>query len=198
MCLLIESIYVKDGKFRNVSYHEKRLNETRQTLFSINQKLCLHAILSTVQFPLTGLFKCRIIYDKEIRSIEFQPYVSRPISTLKLIVDNEMDYRFKFLDRTRIDGLYNRRDTCDDILIVKNGWITDTSYANIVFKNDSGYFTPETCLLKGTMRSCLIDTGTIRPIRIKINEIENFSSFRLINAMLGFDSPTISVKNIFR
>ena len=62
------------------------------------------------------------------------------------------DYSFKFSNRKAIDDLLKFRNGCDDILIVRNGLITDTSYSNVVFRKDNMYFTPNFPLLNGTKR----------------------------------------------
>jgi 4-amino-4-deoxychorismate lyase len=88
------------------------------------------------------------------------------------------------------------RDDCDDILIVKKGNITDSSYSNIVFRRGKNWYTPWSALLKGTMRQNLIDNNKIFQEQIELEDIESFKSFKLINAMLEFDGPEIDVSNI--
>jgi 4-amino-4-deoxychorismate lyase len=45
---------------------------------------------------------------------------------------------------------------CDDIIIVRNGFVTDASYANLIFRKGDEWFTPATFLLAGTMRAFLL------------------------------------------
>jgi len=51
-------------------------------------------------------------------------------------------------------------------------------------------------LLKGTMRSKLLETNRIHEDEIRLKDIYNFESFKLINAMLEFESPELSLSNI--
>ena len=52
------------------------------------------------------------------------------------------------------------RGACDEILIIKDGHITDTSISNIVFRLPDGWWlTPFTPLLKGIMRTYLLESG---------------------------------------
>jgi 4-amino-4-deoxychorismate lyase len=197
MCQLVESIYLKDGIFRNLSYHEKRVKSTRQTLFSYTTNLSLQSVLASIQVPSNGLFKCRVLYDQEVRSIQFHPYQIHPVASLKLVEDNNIDYTYKYCDRNNINNLYAKKDNYDDVLIIKKGLVTDTSYANIIFRRKDTWFTPTSCLLNGTMRSYLIDNGSIKEASITKQSIGSFESFKLINAMVGFDLPEVSIRNIF-
>jgi len=89
--------------------------------------------------------------------------------------------------------LWNQRQNFDDVLIVKQGYITDTSYSNIVFWDGEKWITPETFLLPGTQRSRLIQEGLIFPAEVKPADIKYFSHAKLINAMLDFNlTPSIA------
>jgi 4-amino-4-deoxychorismate lyase len=196
MSQLIESIYLKDGVFRNLAYHEIRLNNARLSLFSAKKTINIAALLNDQRIPKKGLFKCRILYGLQIESIEFHPYVLRPTKSLKLVDDDSIEYHFKYSDRKRIDELYGLRGECDDVLIVRQGLITDTSYANIVLKKGDQWITPAAPLLAGTMRSFLLEKKTLVEEEIKSKDLRNFVSFKLINSLIGFDMPEIAIDNI--
>lgn len=196
MSRLIESIYLKDGSFRNLSYHQQRVDEACMTLFAMDEKIDLKRILFQSNIPQQGLYKCRIVFDMKVHKIEFQPYAIRKIKSLKMVDGNSIDYRFKFENREAIDNLFSQRQLCDDVLIIKDGLVTDSSYANIVFKLTDKWVTPNTPLLKGTMRQRLLDKGVISEVTILRKDIHAFTSFKLINSMIGFDMPEVPVKNI--
>jgi len=88
------------------------------------------------------------------------------------------------------------RQASDDILIVKRGLVTDSSYANIVFRRGKHWYTPWSALLKGTQRTKLLERDVIHEEEIRVEDIETFETFKLINAMLEFESPEIDVSNI--
>jgi 4-amino-4-deoxychorismate lyase len=90
------------------------------------------------------------------------------------------------------------RGDCDDILIVKRGMVTDSSYSNVVFRGSYGnWVTPATYLLPGTRRASLIQQGLISETDISINDITKYTELKLINAMMGLDDTEgIPVKNI--
>ena len=127
--------------------------------------------------------KCRIVYRDKIDEITFEEYTPKVVKSLKL-VEASPDYSFKFADRTALNSLLAQKGDCDEILIVRNGCITDTSYSNVVFRRESEFFTPDTYLLNGTKRQLLLKNGVIREKRITVENIGEFEEVILINAML--------------
>lgn len=182
----IETIKVKDGVFYNLALHSARLERTAISFFGIAPPL----IVSEQMIPealKTGLVKCRVTYSRQILSIEFEPYTFRRISSITLIDNNIIDYSYKSIDRKSINDLYSQKRDADDILIVKNGLITDTSYANVVFENSDGLFTPQSYLLKGTKRQDLLERGVIKELEISKKDMFSFSKLYLINAMIDLE-----------
>lgn len=135
---------------------------------------------------------------REHFQLEFQVYIPKPIKTLQLIHEDSIDYHLKWADRKSLTNLYQKRGDCDDILIVKNGWITDTYYCNVAFKNDQRWITPHLPLLKGTQRQYLLDHGRIQEAPIRVKDLSSFTEVKLFNALLNWDhAPTLSVKQIY-
>ena len=198
MSLLIETIRLADGAFNNLPYHEVRMNRAWLELFPQAQPFVLSEMLSKQKFPKSGLYKCRVTYDTEWRGVEFIPYEIREVQTLKLVYDNTISYKHKFKDRKNLERLFVQRGECDEVLIIRNGLVTDTSYANILFIKGNEWFTPSSCLLQGTMRQCLIDRKKVIVKEIREDEIQTYDSFKLINAMLRDDAREIPVNNIWQ
>jgi len=195
MCRLFETIRITDGKPVNLELHEKRLNRSRRKLYNLHDDLRLSDYIRVTEDCLSGVFRCRIIYGQEVLSTEFTPYVPAAVRTLRLVHADTLAYDHKYLDRSSLTGMINR-ELADDILIVKKGKITDTSYSNIVFSDGKQWFTPDTPLLCGTMREKLLADGIIKAKRITIDTLSQFTHFRLINAMLGFGAPLLPIANI--
>ena len=144
----IESIRVCDGKFCSLEWHLRRI---RQTIAYWQYPLDLSILSWQVPEELgSGIFKCRIVYDSKIREMTYSPYQPRIIRSLKLVDGEALDYAFKYEDRSVIMRLLQLKESCDDILITKGGYITDTSYSNVVLENSEGLFVPHTFLLNGT------------------------------------------------
>jgi 4-amino-4-deoxychorismate lyase len=165
-------------------------------LCGVQDGIDLEAFLSNVDRPQQGLYKCRMVYDDQTRAVEFLPYTPKQISSLRIVEHDRISYEFKYRDRSTLDRLYALRRQCDDVLIVRKGLVTDTSYANIVFRRGDRWFTPWSALLKGTMRANLLEQNRVEEEEIRVEEIGTFQTFKLINALLEFDSPEIDVSNI--
>ena len=196
MSLLIESIKLLDGQFHNLFYHEQRMNRALKMLCGVQDNFDLEEFLNQIEKPEEGLYKCRLEYDDLSKKVEFVPYQPKSIKTLRIVEHDRISYEFKFKDRKLINRLYELRKDCDDILIVKRGFVTDSSFSNIVFKRGKRWLTPWSALLKGTMRTKLLERNLIHQEEIRVDDISSFESFKLINAMLEFDSPEIEVSNI--
>jgi len=196
MSRLIESIRLEHGRFHRLHFHQARVDRSLVELFQMKGAINLADEFSKQIVPKAGLYKCRVVYREQIETIEFIPYEAKHIQSLKLIHDHEIDYAYKFEDRSRINMLLEQRQFCDDILIIKNGLVTDSSFSNIIFFDGYKWVTPRTPLLKGTMRQFLLEAAEIKEETITIQDIPSFKTFRLINAMLGFDGPEIDVSKI--
>lgn len=196
MSRLIESIKLLDGKFHNLFYHEQRMLRSLDLLFGSNEDFQLEKFLSRIAYPKQGLFKCRIVYDDSAKEASFIPYEPRAIKLLRIVEHDLISYEFKFFDRNTINRLFDLREQCDDILIIRRGMVTDCSYSNIVFRKGNTWCTPWSALLKGTMRQNLLEKNSIQAEEIKKKDIRSFDACKIINAMLEFDSPEIPVSNI--
>ena len=130
MCQFIETIRIEDGQVYNLSYHTARMNRTR-----------------------AAFWKCRIVYGKEIKEVGYTPYQMRMVSSLRPVASDTIDYSYKSTNREELNDLFARRGKADDILIVKDGYLTDTSIANIALYDGHTWYTPAHPLLQGTKRS---------------------------------------------
>ncbi|HHU26475.1 MAG TPA: hypothetical protein GXZ56_07640 [Bacteroidales bacterium] len=140
--------------------------------------------------------KCSVVYHEQILSITFAAYRQKKIDSLKL-VEADVDYSFKFSDRSSLSTLLQEKGDCDEILIVKNGCITDTSFSNVVFGKDNQFFTPDSYLLNGTKRQQLLREGKIRATRVTVENLHCFDKVYFINSMLDIeDSARLSIEKI--
>jgi len=195
MSRFIETIRLQDGVFYNLFQHEQRMRRTLQYVHGEGD-VNLEELLDATTRPDSGLYKCRVVYDEVERQIEFVPYEARRVASLKLVEDNYIQYEFKYQNRDRLNKLFSHRNDCDDVLIIKKGMVTDTSYANVAFKRGKEWITPWNCLLRGTMRQKLLDENVIKEELITLKDIGRFESVKLINSMLGFDAPEIEISKI--
>ncbi|MDQ7043572.1 MAG: aminotransferase class IV family protein [Sulfurimonas sp.] len=176
----LETIKIVDGVALHLEYHQERLNKALKT----SNVYELEKLLSP---PSNGLYRCRIVYDLKEIEIEYLRYEKRTITTLKLIFNETLVYDKKYVNRDAINRLVEKKEKCDDILIIKNGLVTDTSIANIAFYDGEYWFTPKSALLEGTCRARLLKEGKIIATDIKVEDIKNFKKIALMNAMIDFD-----------
>jgi 4-amino-4-deoxychorismate lyase len=181
--MLVETISIIDGKALHLGYHQERLNRSQKALFSSFTPINLDEIIKPPSS--NRQLKCRVIYADDLIDISYSTYQPRVVKNLKLI-ESEIDYRFKYSNRDELNKLFAQKGNADDILIVKNGLITDTSIANIAFWDRDMWITPKLPLLRGTTRERLIKNGFLIQRDIFVDEIKNFESFALMNAMIGF------------
>jgi len=180
--LLLETIKIKNGEISNLYYHQQRVNKSRQTLYKMNDIL---DISKHIIAPEKGLYRCRVIYHTHIHAIEYIPYTPKTIQSLK-IVPTQLEYALKYLNRVNINALVHTHQNFDDILFEKNGYICDTSIANIAFFDGIQWVTPKNPLLPGTMRSKLLEEGFLIEKNIRKEALSSYSQVALMNAMIGF------------
>jgi 4-amino-4-deoxychorismate lyase len=184
MSLFFETIKVQSGKIYNIKEHNLRLNNTIESYFNTTSSIDLATIILPPNDQI--LYRCRVIYSSYIKDIQFLPYIVKDISSFKVIYSDIL-YEFKYLDRSLIDRLLLDRGYCDDILIVgSDGFVKDTSIANIAIEKNGVWFTPLTPLLKGTVREKLIKKNILHERDITIEDIKNADNFAIMNAMIDF------------
>lgn len=197
MCQLFETIKCIDGKLFNMEFHQARFEKACREFFGFSTHINLIDSIEIPEFAKTGICRCRVTYSKQIDKIEFIPHQFREIKSLKLIEDNNIDYRFKFDNRERLNLLFEKRGICNDIIIVKNGCITDSFAANLVFFDGKIWWTPDTPLLLGTQRTRLIKEGKIFECKITLANLKKFKQVGLINAMQNLEMmPVIQFHHI--
>jgi len=180
--LLLETISIKSGEAQHLQYHNQRFNKTRKELFDIDMPFDLQSIIKA---PDQHRYRCRILYNQSIQLIEYIPYLPKKIEKIKVIESN-IEYNYKYENRTEFNELLALYPQNDELLLVTNGLVTDTTIANIAFLNNGAWVTPQKPLLEGTTRQRLIDEGFLRAIEIKYSEIPHFDGVALMNAMVGF------------
>ena len=190
MYQFIESIKIENGQAFLLNLHQQRIY---QTFANFHHKciINLHALLSSLQPPQKGLYKWRIIYNLNGNfEHQFVPYSFTEIKDFELVDNNEINYSFKYFDRTHLDTM-KKQSLAQEIIIVKKGFITDTTFSNLIFLKDGIWHTPKTFLLNGVQRLSLIHLGIIQETEINLEKLKEFSHFQIINAMNDFNSSFI-------
>jgi len=197
MSLFFETIKLNQGKLKNLEYHQERFEQTRLQALGLKGHPLLEELIQIPEGLEKGLFKCRVSYEKEIVLVEYEPYTYRKVQSLKIVHSDSIDYGFKYADRSELEKLFQKREECDDILVVKNACISDSFFANLVLWDGSIWTTPDTPLLPGTMRASLLKKGLIKESRITPEDLAGYQKFKLINAMNDLEhAPEISIESI--
>ncbi len=191
MFRFFETIKIIDGLMQNIDYHQNRMDDT--LIFYGEQN---NFFISETQIPeeyKRGLVKFRLDYDSQNYKTEFSFYKKRNIRSLKIISYDDIEYPFKFNDRKMFLHLLSKKQDCDDILIVKDGKITEASFCNVILFDGDKWFTPDSPLLNGTCRQRMLKAGKIEEKTILRSDLSSFQSLVLINSMIGenFEDPIL-------
>lgn len=195
MCLLFETIACKNGILQNLEWHTARMNRSRKILFNSISILSLEEIIPP-DHTKNSFWKCRVQYDRFLGPISFAPHQPKPIKTLRL-VESDIEYGLKYHNREKVDELYNQRDGSDDIIIIEQGRVTDTSIANILLYDGRQWVTSDSPLLEGTMRAQLLEKGKIKVRAVYKKDLFTYKKLMLINALNPFDeSKAIDISSV--
>jgi 4-amino-4-deoxychorismate lyase len=177
--LYFETIKCDDYEVFNLEYHLKRVVKT------IGKELNLAEYIYP---PSEKLLRCKLVYnDDEIINVEFFEYKKREIKSFKIVKRDHIDYSKKYLDRTELEELFLKKENSDEVMIFKNGLLTDTSIANIAIEVENIWYTPKTSLLNGTSRQRHLDNRNIFEKDIDEEFLKKASRIALMNAMIDFD-----------
>jgi 4-amino-4-deoxychorismate lyase len=173
-----ETIKCDNEEVFHLEYHNKRITKT----------VGLNIYLQDYIYPPSSqLLKCKVIYDKSgIIDIFYTPYTPKDIKTFKLVYDDDITYKYKQSNRKDIESLVKKKDDADEIIIVKNDLITDTSIANIAIFDGQHWLTPKAPLLEGTTRHRLIDEDKLVETNISVDKLIQAKKIALMNAMIDF------------
>ncbi len=181
MFSFLETICVENGLPKNLFYHQKRVDDTFKRFFHAFKPFSIEKKLAILIIPADGVQRCRMIYEQEIQSIEFIPYIEKKISTLKIVPADKFDYRFKWSDRSYFQLTLAENCHSDEVIFQKNGLIQDCTIANLAFLKEGIWHTPKNPMHWGTTRNRLIDEHLIQEHDIKVSELHLYSHICLIN-----------------
>lgn len=196
MCQFIETMCVEQGKIINLDYHLERIKNTRKQFWNTKKTVPTDQ-LSALAATQNCRAKLRFTYDKEnIYDLSCTPYKTRKIERFKLLESNDIEYRYKSVDRSVLNLLKTQTKPTDEIIIVKQNRLTDTSYTNIALFDGSQWITPSTPLLKGTRRAQLLDAGRLIEREVLATDLKSFQSISPINAMMDLKELVLPISSI--
>ena len=129
MCRFIETIRLEHGRILHAGYHNRRLNATRRAWWGEMPDLHVEDYIVP---EYTERTRCRIVYGREIESVEYFAYQPRQVRRLRLLAYDTIEYRYKQADRSLLDQLYALRGEADDVLIVREVSVISPSRTRIL------------------------------------------------------------------
>ena len=194
--LLLESLKIERREIKYLEYHLDRMVYSMKSIFDAEINIDFAPIEKELEGLTEGVYKLRIVYNNSFFRYKIKPYKKTEIKSLQLVKGNELDYKFKFVDRKILNELYSQRKEADDILIVKSGMITDSYYCNVAFLKEGKWYTPHLPLLHGTKRKQLLEKGLISEEAIAEHNLRKYEKVRLFNAIIEFGDIEIDISNI--
>jgi len=178
MSYFFETIKCEDFEVFHLHYHNQRIANT----------IGLNINLQEYIYPPTNdLLRAKVIYTQEgIKKIDYFKYIPKDIKIFKIIEDDTIEYKYKYLNRDNIENLSTKLGIADELLIIKNGLLSDTTIANIALFQEGRWFTPKIPLLQGTTRARLLEEKVIYEATLTIDDLKKSSKIAIMNAMIGF------------
>ena len=181
MFSFLETICLENGLLKNLPYHQKRVQDTFESFYPELIAFNLVDVFTQQAIPSHGIYRVRVIYEEQIKSIEIIPYQEKNIAILKLVNTGEFDYGFKWADRSYFEQILSENKDADEVLFELNGKIQDCTIANVAFLKNGIWYTPKNPLHWGTTRARLIDENKIQETDILLEELSSYSHICLIN-----------------
>ena len=182
--MFLETIRIQDGHAHHVADHIDRMRRTALH-FGFTAPALPADLDALVPHTLrTGTVRCRIIYDHTLRELTFRPYRRRRIERLIAVDAGAMDYAYKYADRSPLERPNIPLSAADELLFVRGGYVTDTSYTNLILRRGDELVTPDTFLLDGTCRRRLLREGVVHTEPVRLHDLPTYDELLLINAMM--------------
>ena len=188
----VETIKIKEGEAQAIAYHQERLERTLRHFFPSLCNATSMPSLDKLVAPTANMdfYKARVVYGEQgVKDITYAAYAMREIRSLQVVENDAITYNYKSTDRSSLNALVAQKGDCDEIIIVKHGLLTDTSFTNLAICDGKH-------LLLGTKRAALLDKGVIQEADITLNDLRNAVKVSLFNAMIEFGEREVPIGNV--
>ncbi len=200
MSRFLETIRIRGGAPLHLDGHQRRVDDTFRVFYAGIPPLSLAAVIADSVMDVSADQRCRIVYDDSTHEVTVTPLQPRTIRSLRLVdLPPDYDYGYKYADRRILELAFARRGDADDVLLIRDGWITDTSVANVAFRANGRWYTPALPLLAGTTWKRLVSDGVIVPRPIHVDDLPRYEACVVFNALNDWDQrPAIPISAICR
>lgn len=195
----VETIKIEKGEAQAIAYHQERLERTLRHFFPSLCNATSMPSLEKLVAPTADMdfYKARVVYGEQgVKDITYAAYAMREIRSLQVVENDAITYDYKSTDRSSLNALVAQKGDCDEIIIVKHGLLTDTSFTNLAIYDGNHWITPKRPLLLGTKRAALLDKGIIQEADITLNDFRNAVKVSLFNAMIEFGEREVPIGNV--
>lgn len=195
----VETIKIEKGEAQAIAYHQERLERTLRHFFPSLCNATSMPSLEKLVAPTADMdfYKARVVYGEQgVKDITYAAYAMREIRSLQVVENDAITYDYKSTDRSSLNALVAQKGDCDEIIIVKHGLLTDTSFTNLAIYDGKHWVTPKRPLLLGTKRAALLDKGIIQEADITLNDLRNAVKVSLFNAMIEFGEREVPIGNV--
>jgi para-aminobenzoate synthetase / 4-amino-4-deoxychorismate lyase len=195
--LLETLLWVPEGGFFLLDEHLNRMQASAEYFDFAFDRAVIREALAGLEGRLPAQrHRVRLLLERdgEVRSTEAPVTPDHELPEQRIVLAREpikIDTPFIYHKTTRRD-VYERAleiaDNGDDVLLWnEDGFITETSIANVIVSIDGERYTPpvECGLLAGTYREWLLRTGEIKERKTHVSEIMPGSELTLINSVRG-------------
>ena len=129
----VETIKIKEGEAQAIAYHQERLERTLRHFFPSLCNAPSMPSLEKLVAPTADMdfYKARVVYGEQgVKDITYAAYTMREIRSLQVVENDAITYDYKSADRSSLNALVAQKGDCDEIIIVKHGLLTDTSFTS--------------------------------------------------------------------
>lgn len=131
-------------------------------------------------------WRCRLVYEANGRLVErgALPFIPKKLERIARVELPSASYPLKFADRSLFASLHERFPGYDEIIITRQGFLSDGTFTNLYLRRSSGrLLTPADALLAGCRRARLMKEGTLLPSPLNWEELEPHWQIGFINAL---------------
>lgn len=200
--LFLETVCIRGGQVRHWDDHLQRIAQTLAAV-RVSEALCPvvaqmeRKLMAWCEVPDTERQRGRLVYSADgVQEASLHPYSPRLIRSLRLVEAPSLRYNHKYAHRSALDTYFQQRGEADEVLFTQNGWLRDTSIANIALFDGKDWWTPDVPLLAGTHRSRLLREGLLRPAALHSDDLGDFTRIRCFNAMLEWGEIELATSQI--
>lgn len=155
-----ESICIRNSTGQKLKLHQNRINETMKKFYKKYLVIDLNSVVSKFNFHKLKVYKLKIHYSNKLEKIYLEEYIPKIHQVFRMVNIYENIYQYKFQNRKNITQYLKKNG--EEIIFILNNQPTDTSYSNLIFKQNTKWFVSDKYLLNGIQRRFLIQNNQIK------------------------------------